>query len=610
MQDLLPYYERELAFLRQYASEFAQDYPKIAGRLLMSDDVAEDPHVERLIESFALLGARISKKLEDDYPEFTESLLDVLYPHYLRPFPSCSIACFEAGAAAAQLTAPVVIPRGTELRSRNVRGVSCRFRTSYDVTLAPLQLARTAFSPIINAPETTQLPARAVSALSLQFNALGQAGAAAWPDTLRLMIDGESSLRSALRDTLAMRVLKVYVEPAGSGRWIALPDNPLEAVGFADDEALLDYPERSHPAYRLLTELFAFPDKFDFFDLDFKTLVQAVGSADMTLHFAIGGLPADSSTARLLETVDNSNVRLGCTPVVNLFQQRGEPIRVSHTAVSYPVLADARRPYAYEVHSVDSVKRVRQTPQGEEVTQFRPFYSLRHGEHPDDSEQYWVTHLDELMASRSPGYELEMSVVDLDFNPVAPQTDVLGLDLTCSNRDLPTQLAYGVSGGDLVMEGGSAARTIALLRKPTPPRRFERGRGAQWRLISQLSLNHLSLAEDGPTTLRELLRLYDLPRSAISSRQIQGVVGLQHRAATAWLPGQQFASMVRGVEIRLTIDESNFVGAGVSTFAQTLDRFFGLYVQANSFTQLVVLSHNSGEVLIQCPPRSGASILA
>lgn len=610
MEDLLPYYERELAFLRDYAGDFADRYPKIAGRLLMSDDVAEDPHVERLIESFALLGARISKKLEDDYPEFTESLLEVLYPHYLRPFPSCSIACFDAGPAAAQLTAPVTIPRGTELRSRNVRGISCRFRTSYDVTLAPLRLVQASFNPVINAPEAVKLPPRTGSEVSLKFSLLGEGGPGACPQTMRIMADGEPSLRSAVRDTFAMRVLKAYVEPEGSGRWIALSEVPLQSVGFADDEALLDYPDRSHPAYRLLTELFAFPDKFDFFDLDLGAVMAAAGSARFTLHLAIGGLPADSSTARLLETLDTNNMRLGCTPVVNLFQQRGEPIRISHTAVSYPVLADARRPYAYEIHSIDSVKRVRQTPQGEKITEFRPFYSLRHGESLDHSEQYWVAHLDELMASRSPGYELELSVVDLDFNPVVPQTDVLGIELTCSNRDLPTMLAYGVTGGDLTMEGGSAARTISLLRKPTPPRRFERGRGAQWRLISQLSLNHLSLAENGPTTLREMLRLYDLPRSAISTRQIQGVTDLEHRAATAWLPGKQFASMVRGVEIRLTIDESNFVGAGISTFAETLDRFFGLYVQANSFTQLVVLSHNSGEELIKCPPRNGASILA
>src|SRR5690606_15679704 len=132
MDDLLPHYERELGFLRRHGREFAERYPKIAGRLLLSGDGSQDPHVERLIESFALLTARVSKKIEDDYPEFTEALLEVMYPHYLRPFPSCSVACFDMGPALSQLTDPLVVPRGTLLHSRSVRGASCRFRNAYD----------------------------------------------------------------------------------------------------------------------------------------------------------------------------------------------------------------------------------------------------------------------------------------------------------------------------------------------------------------------------------------------------------------------------------------------------------------------------------------------
>lgn len=95
MDQLLPYYERELGFLRRYSREFSERYPKIAGRLLIGGEVCEDPHIERMIESFALLNSRIAKRLDDDYPEFTEALFEVLYPHYLRPFPSCSIARME-----------------------------------------------------------------------------------------------------------------------------------------------------------------------------------------------------------------------------------------------------------------------------------------------------------------------------------------------------------------------------------------------------------------------------------------------------------------------------------------------------------------------------------
>src|ERR1700709_28341 len=147
MEELLPYYERELSFLRRHSRDFAERYPKIAARLAMSGEHAEDPHVERMIQSFALLGARINKKLDDDYPEFTEALLEVMYPHYLRPFPSCSIAQFDGSASWPRVPEVATVARHTELPSRPIRGVACRFRTAYDVTLPPLTLSHVAYAP-------------------------------------------------------------------------------------------------------------------------------------------------------------------------------------------------------------------------------------------------------------------------------------------------------------------------------------------------------------------------------------------------------------------------------------------------------------------------------
>lgn len=611
MEDLLPYYERELAFLRRYSREFAERYPKIAGRLLLVGDTSEDPHVERLIEAFALMGARISKKIEDDYPEFTESLLEVLYPHYLRPFPSCSIAHFDLGRGGAQLSSPVHVPRGTEMLSRPVRGVQCRFRSAYDVDLVPVRVVSARFQPMAQTPPAVRLPPQACAQITLRFALEGQQASLAelGVDTLRLFVDGESSLCAVLRDTLALNVSHAYVEPASApGHWTRLADNPFTPVGMAEDEALINVPARSHPAYRLLTEFFAFPEKFGFFDLD-VTRAGAVGGREFSLHLILTGIGADSMPARLMDTVDADNFKLGCTPVVNLFHQHAESIHVSHAAVTYPVVADARRAWAYEVHSLDSVACVRQTAQGESIIEYRPFYSLRHGETPGRGEQYWIARRNDMVARHSPGYELELSMVDLDFDPVTPATDVLSCELTCTNRDLPTQLAYGVPGGDLTMEGGSVARSIALLRKPTPSRRFDDGRGAQWRIISHLALNHVSLVEGGVSTLREMLRLYDLPRSPISASQINGIVSLEHRPATTWLPGRPFGSVVRGTEIRVSIDESHFVGTGIRAFADVLDHFFALYVHANSFTQFTLVSSQSGEELITCPARSGESIL-
>ncbi|GAB3052407.1 type VI secretion system baseplate subunit TssF [Stenotrophomonas tumulicola] len=611
MQDLLPFYERELAYLRRYGREFAERYPKIAGRLQLSSEGSQDPHVERLIEAFAFMGARISKRIEDDYPEFTDALLDVLYPHYLRPFPSCSIAHFDMEGMGGKLSAPVTLPRGTLLQSRMVKGVSCRFRTAYDVVLAPIGVRSAQYRSVAEPPMATALPAGSGGQISISFALLSDQAsfAALGNDALRFFVDGEASFCAALRDALALEVKAAYVEADGNGRWRRLDASPLQQAGFTEDEALVDFPARSHPAYRLLTELFGFPEKFGFFDLPLQQ-VAAGASRWFTLHLVLKASMPDRASGHVLEALEREHIRLGCTPIVNLFEQPGDPIRVTHRNVTYPVVANARNAYAYEVYSIDSVHRVRQTPQGEVIQEFRPFYSLHHGEEPERTGQYWVARRDENVAAHSPGYETELSFVDLDFDPTVPQTDVVSLRLTCSNRDLPTQLAFGVAGGDLTIEGGTPARAIALLRKPSRPLRFRQGRGAQWRLISHLSLNQLSLTGSGLSALKEMLRLYDLTGSSVSSRQIEGIVALEQHPVTTWMSGKHFASMVRGLEVRLSINESHFVGTGVAAFAQVMDHFFALYVHANSFTQLVLASSESGEEIVRCPARSGESILA
>jgi type VI secretion system protein ImpG len=608
LEQLLPYYERELGYLRRNLRDFAERYPKIAGRLLISGEVCEDPHIERMIESFALLNGRIAKRLDDDYPEFTEALFEVLYPHYLRPFPSCSIARLDFGGAAKQQTGASTIARGTQLSTRPVRGAACTFRTAYPVSVAPLALTDAAFSAIIRCPEAVRLPGGASAGVSLTIAATGeQAPGQLQLPKLRVFIDGEPSFCAALRDMLFMRTVAAYAEGDRSGRWVQLNAIPVHAAGFDDDEALIDFPARSHPAYRLLTEYFCFPEKFNFFDIDLAALSTALpaGTKSLTLHLALSGLRADSNTARMLETLSTHNVLLGCTPVVNLFRQKGEPIRLTHTSASYPVLADARRAYAYEVQSIDSVSLVRQTPQGESIVQFQPFYSLRHAQAADSSGHYWAMRRDETLIDKSPGFETQIAIVDVDFDPAAVETDTLTLELTCTNRDLPSQLAYGQRGGDLFLEGGSSVRSISFLRKPSNSYRFEHGRGTHWRLISHLSLNHLSLSADGVDAFREMLALYDLPRSASSQRQIAGIAGIEQKAASAWLPGNPFACLVRGVEVRLTIDEEAFIGSGIHAFAHLVERFLALYVHANSFTKLTIVSHKTGEDLFTCSPRSG-----
>jgi type VI secretion system protein ImpG len=220
-----------------------------------------------------------------------------------------------------------------------------------------------------------------------------------------------------------------------------------------------------------------------------------------------------------------------------------------------------------------------------------------------------VLRRDELISVKSPGYETEITIVDVDFNPAKPETNTLSINLTCTNRDIPSMLSYGMSGGDLFLEGGALVKQITFLRKPTATHRFERGRGAHWRLISHLSLNHLSLGQKGIEAFQETLRLYDLPRSAINEKILSGVVAIDHQSTSKWLAGKPFSCLARGIEINLTIEEENFVGSGLHVFANILDRFFALYVHINSFTQISLKSRKSGEILLKCQPRSGDSSL-
>jgi len=644
MRELLPYFENELTLLRHRGQSFA-------GKLLLGADEAKDPHVERMIESFALLAARVHKRLDDDFPLFTESLLNVLYPHYLRPFPSCSIAQFDLGASAGQMSKPIVVEAGTKVSSRQIKGVACRFTTSQEVQLLPLRIASVAYRNSIVAPQGTKLPVGATSVISISLELLSPQ--VSWGmlanQPLRVYLDGEPSQVSVLREVLCHKVLDSMVQIEMHHPWLNASTNSAEGgvsrpqlVGFGDDDALFEVDVRSHPAYRLLTEYFAFPEKFNFVDLSvpvsnaLRTTASGVANGDvasqekrlLTLHLLVCGIRSDSDESRLLESITARNFQLGCTPVINLFAQPADPIRVTHATAAYPIVVDARRAFAYEIYSLDRVFRVKKTQQGESVQEFRPFFSLQHDEllgssegtnEPDDSalypreEQgaaraggcYWSMQRDEDVAALSPGYEFELSIVDVDFNPASPQTDTLSLNVTATNRDLPSLLPFGVPGGDLFMEGGGAAKEIRLLRKPTQTQRFERGRGALWRLISHLSLNHLSLSGGGIDALKEMLRLYDLPRSATNRRQIDGLIAIEFKPATAWLPGEPYATFVRGTEVRLTVDEDSFVGTGLGLFAAVLDHFFGLYVHANSFSKLTLISARTQEELHSCPPRNG-----
>ncbi len=607
MESLLPYYERELTYLRRLSSDFAKKYPKVAGRLLLSGEACDDPHIERLIESFAFLSGRIHKKLDDDFPEISDALLQVIYPQSLRPFPAATIACFDCSAALAQARKPITISRHTLLKTHPVKGVACHFRTSSDLQIWPLRLAGACFENL-NDGGVAMAAMAGVIRLDLAVLAADGDLSALQFGKVRFHMNGEPSLVAAIREALLARAASVWVSHAGAGR-IRLHAGAISAVGFAEDEALLPQEARSQPACRLLLEYFAFPEKFNFFDIDLTGLNGRLPPGIQTLEIRIGladiGVEHDGG---MLSRLAADNFVLGCVPVLNLFRRNAEPIRVSGTKTAYPVIIDSHMPRAYDIYEIARVARVRRSAEAEEVTEYRPFYSLRHGDDPESPAHYW--HASHIEGDDALSHAMEISLVDSCFDPHRAESSTLSMMLMCTNGNLPSQLPFGLTGGDLFMEGGSVARNIRMLRKPTRSHVFPRGRGAQWRLISHLSLNHLSWSGQGVDALRETLHLYDITSASQNCRQIDGIVAVEQEMSMARIAGNPFPQFVRGIGIRVTVDESHYAGIGLFMFAQILDHFFGMYVQANSFVQLSIFSRQSGMELIKCPARSGKSILA
>jgi type VI secretion system protein ImpG len=609
--DLLLYYERELDYLRKMAVQFAEKNPKVAARLAIEPTKCEDPHVERLLEAFAFLAARVHLKIDDEFPEISEALLTVVYPHLTRPIPSMSVVEFQLDPEKGKLTDGLPIPRHTPLFSRPVGGVPCTFRTCYDTTLWPVTVAAAEWKapsrlqPAVKATDSTgaiRIELRCSPDVNLQDVKI---------DRLRFHLDGESGLINNLYELLFSRLNRILVRdptPGSKVPPVTLPASALQPVGFREEEVLLPASHRSLLGHQLLAEYFSFPEKYFFVDVTGLEAVWRAGfQKSAELIFLISDVGGDDRRQRLELELSKKTFRLGCTPVINLFPQVAEPIQISQRKYEYPVLPDVRRPYASEIFTIDEVGCINTATQ--QTSTFEAFYSLRHAGRNRKQQCYWLARRRPSNRPNDDGTDIYLSLVDLSLRPMSPDANILSIRTTCTNRGLPARLPFGNEDGDFEMEGSASLKRIVALRKPTAPVRPPTGKAAFWRLISHLSLNYLSLVQEGKAALQQILRIYDIGQTAYSQNVVDGILRVESQRHFARVSSENGISFARGMQIHLELDEDRFVGGGAFLFASVLERFLALNASLNSFTQLKVTTLQRKEPLHEWQPRAGRKLL-
>lgn len=597
-EELFSHYQRELGFLRRMGGVFARTYPKVAARLELANHESPDPHVERLIESFAFLTGRIQANIDAEFPQIPQALLGALYPQFTEPVPSMAIARFNVDPERGKLTSGYQVAKGTQVFATAPNGVTCRFRTGYETTLWPLKVSEAGFQST-DGYDFLDMRNDVDSVLKLSVETVADEISDLQVDRLRFFLNGDRVTTDMLYELLFVHAVGVALVSDDDVRTAtSLPASAIRPVGFERDETVLAVPDHSQPAYHLLREYFCFPEKFLYFDVEGLNRAQASGRLDILILL--------NARPRRRVSVDADNFALHTTPIVNLFAKTSEPVRIDGKRLEYKVTGDLRRERSTEVHSVLKVTGANQ-PHADAFT-VEPYFSFNHAAETRESRAFWIARRDATENASQRGTDLWLSFTDLDFRPTQPAVTTLFAHTLCTNRGLAEQLPVGAR---LEVEEGMPVDTIEALTKPTPQISPPIEGDTLWRLVSHLSVNFLSLSQfDGSLkALQEILRLYAPKHDPATEQQIRGIVKMDCRRAIQRMGDDAWRGFARGVDVQLTLDEKAYVGSNAILLASVLNRFLSLYASINSFAQLTVRSEQRQGIWKQWPPRAGDQYL-
>jgi type VI secretion system protein ImpG len=609
---LVEYYERELRFVRELGAEFARRFPKLAGRLGLSELACADPHVERLLQGFAFTAGRVHMQLDAEFPLFTQQLIELIYPHQAAPTPSMAVVQFAVDPTKSSLGDGFVVERDTVLRARAATrdGTPCEFRTAHAVDLLPIELESVEYTSVLADIVELRLPSpEPIKALlrmrlrshNMRFDRLRL-------DALPLFLPGSDEISARFYEQLitsANHVVMRWGSAASRDFALSSEARPVRPHGFEDEQALLPRTARSWHGYRLLQEYFAFPARFDFIEL--AGLAQ--GLARCTSDRVELLVPLTRFDPTLEGTIDRARMALFATPAINLFPLSCPRIPLAGRNRELTIVPDRTRPLDFEVHSLTRVAA--HLLDSDVEHELKPHYAVRSGLEQDaELVRYTLERRPAAFAvqPRGTGSRSSYSGSELLLSLSEPSgagrgarrhnLRQLSVDALCTNRDLPLLLSLGQGGNDFEVRSGAPIEHVCCIAGPTTPRSTPVDGDLAWRLISQLSLNYLSLCQEagGAQAMREMLGLYAQLGEPTLARQVEGLRGISSAPVIRPLPVPGPRMFARGLEIRLDCDEQAFSGHGVFTLASVLSAFFPKYAPSNSFTETVLFTPDRGEV--------------
>lgn len=612
---LLSYYNRELQYLRELGGEFARQFPKIAGRLGLEAFECADPYVERLLEGFAFLSARVQLKIDSEFPRFTEHLLSLVYPHYLSPTPSMAVVKLSPNHRQGQLNEGFCVPRGSALRSNVGRGdqTACEYRTAHDVTLWPLEITSVEHVSNVGRLGDLKLPGkkRIQGAVKFRFRTLTDVPFNNLSlDDLPLFVAGPEQFSLRIYELLMAGAQALVVRAPNRDDFSVVIDEPIRAIGFEDSEALLPYGPKSFQGYRLLHEYFAFPSRFQSLRLTgLKAGIARCAEPELEVIVLL-----DRHEPSIESAISPANFELFCSPAINLFPKQLDRIHLNERQHQYHLVPDRTRPRDFEVHSLSEVVGVGTRAQSRQ--EFTPFYASRERSNQDSA--FYTTHREVRVVSEREkrdgarstysGSEVFISLVNGDQGPFLSDLRQLAISALCTNRDLPLMMSVGAGSSDFYLDSGAPVDSIRCVAGPSEPRPPIAWGSSSWRLVSHLSLNYLSItdtnSEAGATALRQLLQLYEEFGAPAMRRQIEGVRSVTSASIVRRIRAPGPLAFGRGVEITLDCDETAFEGGSAFLFSAVLERFFAKHASINSFTELVFKSAQRREPM-RWPARVG-----